>query len=519
VPRESMNRRKLLAAGATGGVLSSFAFALLREPHPASAQPAAPPSARPAALRDAPPAAAGGSPLPAPDPLVFLVNRITFGMSPADLARAREIGGPAFVDEQLFPEQIDDSALDAELAGRFSTLQMDIGSLLALDRQLVANELVHATLLRAFYSRRQLFELVADFWSNHFNIYHYGKECEWFKTPDDRDVVRRFALGSFGDLLMASAKSPAMLLYLDNAASTKAGPNENYARELMELHTLGVGAGYTQQDVQEVARSFTGWTIYPNGPLRGQFRFDPSRHDDRARLVLGNSLPAGLGIGHGERVLEILAAHPATATHLATKLCTRFVADSPPASVVAAAAQTFTASGGDLRAVVRTILTSSEFAAAADQKLRRPFELMAAAVRALDAVVGTRGLRTLTGSLSLLGQLPFNWSPPNGYPDASGAWASTGGMLSRWNFGIALGGNGLRGVRADLTPPASQPQALVDALSERLLARPLLPADRAQLIGWVGGGHPGRPLPAGELPAKVRGLVALLLDSPYFQWR
>src|SRR5262249_12111305 len=159
--------------------------------------------------------------------------------------------------------------------------------------------LVHATLQRAFYSRRQLFELVVDFWTNHFNIYHYGKNCDWFKTPDDRDVIRGFALGSFGDLLMASAKSPAMLLYLDNASSTKSGPNETSAGEVREPHTVGVAAGFPQQDVRGGARCFPGGTIWGAGPQRGTFRFDPARHDDRAHTVLGQSLPVGLGIGHG----------------------------------------------------------------------------------------------------------------------------------------------------------------------------------------------------------------------------
>ncbi|MBV8202181.1 MAG: DUF1800 domain-containing protein, partial [Acidobacteria bacterium] len=331
----------------------------------------------------------------------------------------------------------------------------------------------------------------------------------------------RFALGKFGDLLNASAASPAMLSYLDNASNTKAGPNENYAREMMELHTLGLGGGQTQQDVEEVARCFTGWTIERTGSESGTFKFNPATHDDSAHVFLGQAIPAGQGMGQGLQVLAICAGHPATAAHVAGKLCVRFVSDSPSAGLVAAAAATFSATGGDIRQVMRTILGSAEFAAAADQKLRRPFEAVAAAARALDAQIGEGGLASLAGALRLMGQLPFGWQPPNGYPDANAAWANTNGMLSRWNLGLALGADALPGVTADRTvAPGSTASQLVDLFAGRLLARPVLPADRARLIAWVAAGRPAdAPLPPGQVQAKLPGLLALILDSPYFQWR
>lgn len=467
-----------------------------------------------------PAAAAGSSGLPAPDPTVYLVNRLTFGQQPADLARAARLGWDGFIEEQLEPEQIDDSALDAAL-GAFPTLAMRPSRLLAMDKKTVSEALAQATILRAIFSKRQLLELMVDFWTNHFNVFGHEKLDFWLKTVDDREVIRAHALGNFGDLLRASAASPAMLSYLDNASNTKRGPNENYAREMMELHTLGLNGGQTQQDVEEVARCFTGWTIQATGPERGTFRYNPATHDDSAHVFLGQGIPAGLGMGQGLQVLAICAGHPATAAHVAGKLCVRFVSDNPSPALVAAAAATFSATGGDIRQVMRTILGSADFAAAADLKLRRPFEAAVAAVRALDAQLGDGGLASLTGALRLMGQLPFNWQPPNGYPDANAAWANTNGMLSRWNLGLALGANALAGVTADFTvAPGASAAQLADQFAARLLARPLLAADRGQLIAWVAAGHPAQaPLPAAQVRAKLPGLIALILDSPYFQWR
>jgi uncharacterized protein (DUF1800 family) len=464
--------------------------------------------------------ATGAAGLPPPDPTVYLVNRLTFGQNAADLARAAQLGWDGFIEEQLNPEQIDDSALDAAL-GAFPTLFMRPDRLLAMDKQTVAAELVAATILRAIYSRRQLLELMIDFWTNHFNIFLHEKLDPWLKTVDDRAVIRAHALGKFGDLLTASAASPAMLSFLDNASNTKAGPNENYAREMMELHTLGLGGGQTQQDVVAVAHCFTGWTIEPIGHQRGQFKFNPATHDDSAQTFLGQAIPAGRGIGQGLQVLAICAGHPATAAHLATKLCVRFVSDTPPPALVSATTATFTSSGGDIRQVLRTILTSAEFRAAADQKLRRPFEAVVAAVRALDAQLGDGGLAALAGAMRLMGQQPFNWQPPNGYPDANAAWANTNCMLSRWNLGLALGANALPGVAVDLSASSGSSAAQVaDAFAKRVLARALLPADRDKLTAYAAGGRPANaPLTAGELKAKLPGLAALILDSPYFQWR
>lgn len=463
----------------------------------------------------------GAGDLPAPDPLVSLVNRITFGPLPADLARARSLGYEGFIEEQLAPESIDDSGTEAAVATLYPTLDLGIAALLKLDKGDVARELKGAAVYRAVASRRQLFELSVDFWTNHFNIYQTESSIYWLKTVDDREVVRRYAFGKFRDLLGASAKSPAMLLFLNNAQNKKGGPNENYGREVMELHTLGVDGGYTQTDVQEIAKAFTGWTV----TKAGTFVFSAQNHDNGARTVLGQSIPAGLGQGHGERVLDILAAHPATARHLATKLCVRFVSDTPPVSVVNAAAATFSSTGGDLRATLRTILLSAEFRTAADQKLRRPIEHVAACLRTLEASIGPDATKPLLSVLRLMGQLPFDWHAPNGYPDANGAWGNTNGMLNRWNLGLSLGNNRITGVQTDLTAltgTLKNPTAtsLTDTLSRRLLARSLAPADRDRVIQYVANGAaPGAPIPAAKVRSSTTGAIALLLDSPYFQWR
>ena len=461
--------------------------------------------------------------LPAPDPIVQVVNRITFGLRPSDLERARSLGFTGFIEEQLQPEAIDDSETAATLAAAFHTLPLDAAALIKLDKGTVARELKGAAIYRAVHSRRQLYEMVVDFWTNHFNIYQTENMIYWLKTVDDREVTRAHAFGRFRDLLGASARSPAMLLYLNNAENKKDGPNENYGREVMELHTLGVDGGYTQTDVQEVAKAFTGWTIKK---ATGTFFFSAATHDNSARTVLGQFIPAGLGEGHGEKVLDILAGHPATAKHIATKLCIRFVSDTPPVSLVNAAAARFTSSGGDIRETMRTILLSSEFRAAADQKFRRPLEHLAGAVRTLDATVSTTdGVKALLNVLKLLGQTPYGWHPPNGYPDANGAWANTNGLLNGWNLGLSLSGNHLLGVQTDLTgltgnlksPTAA---SLTDSLAARLLNRPITAADRDRVVQYVAAGKPtDAPIPTLKVKSAITGAVAVLLDSPYFQWR
>jgi len=353
--------------------------------------------------------------------------------------------------------------------------------------QRVVEELAMAKVLRAIYSERQLQQVMDDFWFNHFNVFAGKGEDRWFLTSYERDVIQPRAMGKFRDLLAATAKSPAMLFYLDNflsadprapqrmAAERAArqmrrggsgrrwpprvpaqqqgkknvrGLNENYGRELMELHTLGVDGGYTQKDVTEVARCFTGWTI--DKPREyADFKFDERMHDPDPKLVLGKKIHAG-GMKDGEQVIELLARHPSTAKFISTKLARRFVSDTPPASLIARMTKTFESSDGDIRAVLKTMIYSPEFWSreAYRAKIKTPFELVVSTARALGADVDTpMPLVQWTGRI---GEPLYQCQPPTGYSDKSEAWVNTGALLNRLNFSLALAGNKVRGSRSDV---------------------------------------------------------------------
>lgn len=385
--------------------------------------------------------------------------------------------------------------------------------------QFITGELQMSRILRATYSERQLQEVMVDFWTNHFNVFANKGADRWLLISYDRDSIRPHTMGKFRDLLRATAESPAMLFYLDNFQSVspnaqqqqrpaqgqrplesrridprqlvmsnpdgsgqqqmpqqtqrpRRGINENYARELMELHTLGVDGGYTQKDVQEVARCFTGWTIFaPRGAgaaaaqltnaggrraerLRenaGKFYFNPRTHDDGEKIVLGHKIPAGGGVKDGLMVLEILAKHPSTAKFIATKLARRLVSDEPPKSLVDRVAQTYTQTDGDIREMLRTIFVSPEFnsADAYRAKIKRPFELAISAVRTLGA--DTNGGPQFHQWIARMGQPLYGVQTPNGYSDVAEDWVNTGALLERMNFALALASNRIPGTRTDLS--------------------------------------------------------------------
>ena len=382
--------------------------------------------------------------------------------------------------------------------------------------QRISAELQASRILRAVYSERQLQEVMVDFWSNHFNVFAGKGADRWLLTAYDRDTIRPNTMGKFSDLLLATAQSPAMLFYLDNFQSVspnapsgpgagqrlrnqqrgglfgvlmqrnrnpeggapqqpanaqrqRRGINENYARELMELHTLGVEGGYTQKDVQEVARCFTGWTIFAprgaaaatqamlNGPradiLRenaGKFFFNPRTHDDGEKIVLGHKIPAGGGIKDGLTVLDILAHSPATAKFVATKLVRHFVSDNPPSGLVDRVAARFTRSQGDIREMLRTIFFSPEFNSpdAYRAKIKRPFELTISAIRTLGGE--TTGGPQLHQWIARMGEPLYGFQTPNGYSDLAESWVNTGGLLERFNFGLTLASNRIPGTSVDL---------------------------------------------------------------------
>ncbi len=394
--------------------------------------------------------------------------------------------------------------------------------------QVVAADLDEGKLFRAIYSDRQLEEVLTDFWYNHFNV-DMGKGADQFFVPSyEREAIRPHVLGKFRELLEATATSPAMLFYLDNwqsqappaanpnakngkqAAKNARGLNENYARELMELHTLGVDGGYTQQDIVEVARCFTGWTIdKPN--QGGSFTFNAKTHDKGEKTVLGVTIPAGGGQEDGEKVLDILARHPSTAKFISRELAQRFVADNPPPALVDRMAQTFQASDGDIRGVLTTMLTSPEFFSqgAYHAKVKTPFEMIVSAVRATGAKVDYA--MPLANQLSTWGEPLYRKLEPTGYSNLSSEWINSSALLDRMNFGLQLGQNHFQGLQLEpkkfpTNPTATAKQLLfVDPAHQTLTA-----IDKA--LKEQKKKDPKHPAP----PGLVAGLV---IGSPDFQRR
>jgi uncharacterized protein (DUF1800 family) len=339
-------------------------------------------------------------------------------------------------------------------------------------QQVVYRDLAEAKMLRAVYSNRQLEEQLNDFWYNHFNVFADKGADRYLVTEYERDAIRPHVLGKFRNLLEATAKSPAMLFYLDNWQSVgpnapqprgqgnkaRRGLNENYGRELMELHTLGVDGGYTQKDVTEVARCFTGWTIIQ--PQRGgRFVFNPRLHDNGEKVILGVTIPAGGGESDGERVLDILAHSPATAHFISKKLAMRFVADDPPATLVNRMADVFLKTDGDIRQVMAAMIDSKEFwsAGAYRSKVKSPFEMVASAVRAASASVDVAF--PLVNQVAQLGEPLYRKLEPTGYSNSSAQWANSAGLMARMNFALQLASNKVPGVKVE-TDPAKADDAL-----------------------------------------------------------
>jgi len=616
-----------------------------------------------------PVAAAGAQEKPADrDQILHVLNRITFGPRAGDVELVRKMGIHNYIEQQLHPETIDDSAVEQEIA-QFDLLQMgpqeinqiyseekksfnqkgpenraanspaakppenpamgttmspttnqpDMMAMVAAtnetdvqtpapiltpaqqkEKRDLANQvngafqyraiatigqLEQAKLVRAIDSQRQLQEVLVDFWGNHFNIDVKKGPDSIYKVIDDRDVIRPHIWGKFRDLLEASARSPAMLYYLDNVSSTAShtvtveeqqkaeqaraqllqtgvspvglpplpvageklsGLNENYARELMELHTLGVDGGYSQQDVEEVARCFTGWTITRGGT--GAFAFHKKSHDDDAKVVLGHPIPAGGGIQDGETVLDILASQPSCARFISRELCQRFVADDPPSALVERIAGVFTSSGGDLRAVTEAILNSPEFLSPVTygNKIKSPFEFAVSAVRAsastlvpkqappFDNIVPameaggvlehgdaadrlTRSPRqSLNWHIVELGQPLFACTPPTGYKEVSGAWMSPGSFIERLNFAVDLAAQRISDVSFDSSKiltgtDLDKPDAVLDRCVAVLLQNKVTESTRKVLKQAT------LAAPGDSQADQAARLTALIIGSPEFQ--
>ena len=518
------------------------------------------------------------SPLGPDQRILHALNRLGYGPRPGDVERVRRMGLAAYIETQLDPRGIPDPGVEQALAA-YPALALSTATLVReyplptpqarqrltsgeMSRQemmemypaerrpaVITAQLQAARITRAVASGRQLEEVMVDFWFNHFNVYAQKGAVRWMVPAYEREAIRPHALGRFRDLVLATARHPAMLFYLDNWLSTRAdlvvpggpnagrrmGLNENYARELMELHTLGVDGGYTQQDVIEVARCFTGWTI--DRPQQGGgFIFRPLAHDRGAKRVLGQVIPAGGGQQDGERVIDILVRHEATARFIATKLARRFVSDDPPAALVERAAATFRRTDGDVRAVLATIFTSPEFwaADAYRAKIKTPLEVVASAVRALDGriVTGPGADATDGGGVALarevgrLGEPLYEAQPPTGYPDRAEAWVNTGALLGRMNFALGLAHNRFRGARVDVAgfladADRSQPAQVLDRLLAVVLHGEASAQTRAVLAAQLESPEITRTT-AYDRVAKdtdVEKLAALVLGSPEFQRR
>ena len=476
------------------------------------------------------PAPNGTADLVSADPIAHLVRRATFGPTPASLAEAKNLGVAGWLDRQLNPASIDDAACTA-LVSRLPLADASIATVrasLPVHSYDAFKQLGRAAVARAAWSNRQLFEMTAMFWANHLHVTAPSSGAWDSRTDYEAQVIRKYAFGKFADMLKASARHPAMLTYLDNRSSTKAHPNENYARELMELHTVGMV--YSEDDVNAGARLLTGMTVNS----AGTYVYDAARHATGAVKILGfshaNATAAG-GEAAALAFVDHLARHPATAQRIATKLCVRFVADEAPATLVAKLAKVYLDNDTAIVPVLRALFTSAEFAASIGKKIRTPLEDLTATIRALGLgpeASGTKALDALYNALVNAGNAPYRWSPPNGFPDVAAAWASPSAFLMRCNahLNLATGWYPTQltrpaDLRAALVPvlPATY-GALVDALAVRLVGAPLPAPHRAAVLS-VAGKLPTSPLTAADksLSGSLPYLVALVLDSPSFQVR
>lgn len=500
-------------------------------------------------------------------------NRLTFGATAAELAEIRKLGVDKWVDRQLHPETIAENPALVEKLKRFDSLAMSTGELIAkypppqllrnqkkgalsLEQlqklrdgtpeekraiimqmtpeqrklvrsrpmQTVYRDLSEAKLLRAVHSNRQLEELMTDFWFNHFNVFFDKGFDRVLVTSYEREAIRPYVLGNFRDLLLATARHPAMQFYLDNwtSVSTEAldqmrkrfqrkapaakrgrGLNENYARELLELHTMGVDNGYTQEDVTEVARCFTGWSI---GNLRegARFQFNALLHDRKEKRVLGQVIPAGRGEEDGLEVIDILVNHPATAKFISTKIAQRFVSDTPPAPLVAKMAATFSKTHGDIREVMRTMLTAPEFwtPSVYRAKMKMPLEMVASALRSTGAQV--EDSTAIQQGLKTLGEPLYRKVEPTGYYPFAEEWTNSASLLTRMNFGMDLTRNRVRGVRVDMGQALNGKTDAAE-IAEALLLHAPAPSTLKALQGAVDAE-----------PAHLAGLV---IGGPEFQRR
>lgn len=444
------------------------------------------------------------------------LRRLTFGPSVPERRFVLKHGLSAWIEEQLALPQDSGDRLNWLLRG-VDSLTMDANQVAELEKEKVVSDLRKATTLRRMYSGAQLRERMVEFWTDHFNIYVEKTDCWYLKTVDDRQVIRANALGSFDDLLSASAHSPAMLVYLDNQVNHWRAPNENYARELMELHTLSVDGGYSQQDVMELARCLTGWTVKEYF-WKGDFIFEPDQHDPGEKTVLQRRIKPG-GVDEAEGVLKRLASERSTADHLAFKLVQKFVCDEPgeqAPDLVSLTSDAFQQSGRSILDTLRVLLLDglARDPGALSPKFKRPTDYVFSALRMLGAE--TNGGQTLQDHMQAIGLGLFAWPTPDGPPESGTHWE--GNLLPRWQFALELvtgeiSGTSLPKDSLEQATASSGTEDMVQSMSYLLLGGPLPGSARAAIVETLGA------IPADGSAERMDVLIAGLLASPAFQWR
>ncbi len=428
------------------------------------------------------------------EPTLRLVNRVSFGPTPGEILRVKSLGHLGYLREQLTSDQAEPAHLTMQLY-RLDAYRMDSHEMEELPIEMILSQLQQGAILRACYNPNQLHERLIEFWTDHFNIYARKGSSAFRKGLDDTKVIREHALGNFKDLLSGSAHSPAMLAYLDNQVNVKGVANENYARELMELHTLGVHGGYSQRDVQEVARCFTGWGLEDRFLRpKGKFRFDAEKHDNGEKTVLGQKIPSGGGKKDGEIVLEMLALHPNTAQFICTKMARYFLGHAE-SKTIDRMVKTYLDNQADIRPLVKEMF-SEENLLTAPPVLKRPFDYLVSCIRSTGAL--TDAGRPLQEHLDKMGMLLFQWPMPDGYPVKQEAW--TGTLLARWNFAAAMAKNEVPGTVVD-----------IEKLAER---------SKGDLPGVLLGSPELAKRISAQVPGEgLRNLATACLACPDFQWR
>ncbi len=511
--------------------------------------------------------------------VVHVLNRLGFGPRPGEiqaLVKSGSAGLSDWITRQLYPLSLPDTEVAeklrtmpfwsmgiGQLEDKYLPLsklaeQRNMTTLLKDDKKEARQELkkmvgednlpdamvqgmTNQKLIRAVESPRQLTEVLTDFWFNHFNVDANKGQVKWYLASYERDVIRPHLFGRFRDLLEATAKSPAMQFYLDNMLSVKegfvpkrdkkaknddSGPkrglNENYARELMELHTLGVDGGYTQKDVREVARAFTGWGV-EQPKESAHFVFREPAHDDGEKIILGTRIAAGGGIEDGEHVLDLLAQHPSTAKFIATKLCRRFVSDKPPQRLIDRVAKTFLVTDGDLRSVYLSIFTSPEFWSkdAYHAKIKSPFEFLVSAVRAIGGKIDTSA--KVAGRLNGMGEALYRCQPPTGYKDIAEAWVNPGSLVQRIQLGVALAHGRIEGVEFDKSrltelQKIADPNELIGSLNSIFFHEELSRNTKETILAELKIDE--KHMPDGEIRSpEIAKYAGLFIGAPEFQRR